>query len=417
VAAAGGAAPPAPQPPRAIDLLLDALATRFTDGYAAATAPLRHALDAFWHEGEPTEDDMRWLWLACPVAPEPIAPDLWDDAAWDRLTGRAVTMAREAGALTVLPTALTARAGVHVHAGEFAAADALVAEADSISTATGNAPLPYTSLLLAAWRGDRIEAQALIASSLADAKAGGEGRAIGLAEHVSAVLHNGLGEYPAALDAARRACAYEDLGFYGWSLAELVEAGVRAGAPDEAAAALAQLEARTSVAGTSWARGMEARSRALLRSGEEAEAAYREAIDRLGESSILVHVARAQLLYGEWLRREQRRVDARGQLRRAHETFSRIGAYAFADRAGRELAATGETVTRRTAETRDHLTAQEAQIARLAADSHTNAEIGAQLFISPRTVEYHLRKVFTKLDISSRRELRGALPGDQPALV
>jgi DNA-binding CsgD family transcriptional regulator len=417
VADAARAAPSAGATPRAIDLLLDALATRFTEGYDAAAAPLRRALDAFWQEGAPSEGDMRWLWLACPVAPEPIAPDLWDIATWDRLTGRAVTLAREAGALTVLPIALTARAGVHVHAGEFPAAGALVEEADAISAATGNAPLRYTSLLLAAWRGDRIKAQELIESSFADAKASGEGRAIGLAEHASAVLHNGLGRYPAALAAARRACEYEDLGFFGWSLAELVEAGVRADAPGEAAAALAQLEARTSVAGTSWALGIQARSRALLSDGEEADALYREALDHLGQSSILVHLARAQLLYGEWLRREQRRVDARGQLRRAYETFGRIGAQGFAERAGRELAATGETVPRLTAETRDHLTAQEAQIARLAAEAHTNPEIGAQLFISPRTVEYHLSKVFTKLGISSRRELRGALPDDQPALV
>jgi DNA-binding CsgD family transcriptional regulator len=231
------------------------------------------------------------------------------------------------------------------------------------------------------------------------------------------VLHNGLGEHPVALAAARRACEHDDLGFFGWSLAELVEAAVRAEAPDEAAAALALLEARTAVAGTSWALGMQARSRALLSAGEEADEAYREAIDHLGRSRILVHAARAQLLYGEWLRREQRRGEAREQLRRAHETFSRIGAQAFADRAGRELAATGETVPRRSAEAREHLTAQEAQIARLAADGHTNPEIGAQLFISPRTVEYHLRKVFTKLGIGSRRELRGVLPDGQPALV
>jgi DNA-binding CsgD family transcriptional regulator len=416
VADAARAAPPAGRPPRAIDLLLDGLATRFTEGYAAAAPSLRRALDAFWQEGEPTEDDMRWLWLACPVAPEPIAPDLWEDETWDRLSGRAVTMAREAGALTVLPIALTARAGVHVHAGEFSAADALVDEADAISAATGNAPLRYTSLLLAAWRGDSTRAQELTEAAFADAAGSGEGRAIGLAEHASAVLHNGLGEYPVALAAARRACEHDDVGFFGWSLAELVEAGARARAADKAAAALAQLEERTAAAGTSWALGMQARSRALLSTGEEAEALYREAIDRLGRSSILVHVARAQLLYGEWLRREHRRTEAREQLHAAHKTFSRIGAQAFADRAGRELAATGETVPRRTAETRDYLTAQEAQIARLAADGHTNPEIGARLFISPRTVEYHLRKVFTKLGIGSRRELRRALP-NQAALV
>jgi DNA-binding CsgD family transcriptional regulator len=410
VADAARSAPPAGRPPRAIDLLLDGLTTRFTEGYAAGAAPLRRALDAFWQEGEPTEDDMRWLWLACPVAPEPVAPDLWDDDTWDRLTGRAVILARDAGALTVLPIALTARAGVHVHAGEFSTAATLVEEADAISAATGNAPLRYTSLLLAAWRGDWTKAMKLIELAIADAAVAGEGRAIGLAEHATAVLHNGLGQYPVALAAARRACEYDDPGFYGWSLVELIEAATRAGARDEAASALHQLEQRTSVAGTSWALGIEARSRALLSDGRDADALYREAIDRLGRTRIVMHVARAQLLYGEWLRREQRRVAAREQLRAAHETFTRSGAEAFAERAGRELAATGEAVPRRTAETRDHLTAQEAQIARLAAEGHTNPEIGAELFISPRTVEYHLRKVFTKLDITSRRELRGALP-------
>jgi DNA-binding CsgD family transcriptional regulator len=210
--------------------------------------------------------------------------------------------------------------------------------------------------------------------------------------------------------AAQRACGYDDQEIFGWALTELVEAGVRSGAGEEAAAALALLQERTRIAGTEWALGIEARSRALLSGGEDAESLYREAIDRLARSRILVHGARAQLIYGEWLRREERRRDARAQLRAAYETFSRIGARAFAERAGRELAATGETVRRRTDETRDHLTAQEAQIARLAAAGRTNPEIGAELFISPRTVEYPLRKVFSKLDIASRRELHGALP-------
>jgi DNA-binding CsgD family transcriptional regulator len=274
--------------------------------------------------------------------------------------------------------------------------------------------LRYASLLLAAWRGDDSTAQELIASCSAHATVTGEGRAIGMAEHASAVLHNGRGQYATALASATRACEHDDLGFFGWSLVELVEAGARAGAHGEAAAALTQLEERTAGAATSWALGVQARSRALLSDGEDADALYRDAIDRLERSRIAVHVARAQLLYGEWLRREHRRVDARQQLHQAHTTFSRIGARAFAERAGRELAATGEAVPRRTVETRDSLTAHEAQIARLAAAGHTNVEIGAQLFISPRTVEYHLHKVFAKLDISSRRELRTALPGDQP---
>ena len=416
-AEAAHGARPGPGPPRAIDLLLDGLATRFTEGYAASVSPLRRALDAFWQEDGPSEDDKRWLWLACPVAPEPVAPDLWDDETWHRLTARAVTLARDSGALTALPIALTYRASVHVHAGEFAAASALIEEADAISEATGNAPLPYTSLLLAAWRGQEAQASQLIEADVRDANTRGEGRAIGLAEYATAVLYNGLGRYEDALAAARRACEHDDLGFFGWALVELVEAAGRSGRPEEARTTLGRLEERTRFAGTDWALGIQARSCALLSEDEEADVLYREAIERLARSRVVVHSARAHLLYGEWLRRKNRRVDAREQLRTAHETFSRIGAEAFAERARRELLATGETVRKRTLEARDQLTAQEAQIAGLAAQGHTNPEIGAQLFISARTVEYHLRKVFLKLDISSRKELRQALPDAERAPV
>ena len=230
-----------------------------------------------------------------------------------------------------------------------------------------------------------------------------------LASHATAVLYNGLGRYDAALAGARRACEYEDLVFFGISLVELVEAGARVGAHEVAADALRRLEEQTQASGTDWALGVQARSRALLRDGEAAEALYREAIARLGRSRIAVHLARAHLVYGEWLRREHRRVDAREHLQRAHEMLGRMGAEAFAERARRELLATGETVQKRTAETRDGLTAQEAQVARLAAAGRTNPEIGSQLFISPRTAEYHLRKVFAKLGVSSRRALRDAL--------
>jgi DNA-binding CsgD family transcriptional regulator len=388
---------------------------RFTDGYAAGVAPLRRALDAFWQEDGPSEDDKRWLWLACPVAPEPVAPDLWDDETWHRLTTRAVALARDSGALGALPIALTYRASVHVHAGEFAAAAAPIAEADAISDATGNTPLAYTSLLLAAWRGQEAPAARLISTDIRDANARGEGRAIGLAEYASAVLNNGLGRYEAALAAARRACEHDDLGFFAWALVELVEAAARSDAHDTATTALQRLEERTRVAGTDWALGTQARSRALLSEDEDAEALYREAIERLARSRIVVHAARAHLVYGEWLRRQNRRVDARQQLRTAHEIFARIGAEAFAERARRELLATGETARPRAGATRDVLTPQEAQIARLARDRYTNPEIGAQLFISPRTVEYHLSKVFLKLEISSRKELGRAMPDPELA--
>jgi DNA-binding CsgD family transcriptional regulator len=411
-AEAARTAPPAPQPsrpprpPRPVDLLLDGAATRLTEGYAAGVPPLRRALDALRRDGGRDKDDMGWLWLACPVAPEPIAPELWDDAAWQELAARAVGLARESGALAVLPVALTYRAGMHVFAGEFGAAAGLIEEADAITAATGSGSLRYTSLMLAAWRGEEARAGELIEASVQEATARGEGRALGLAGYATAVLYNGLGGYEAALAGARRACEYEDLGFFGWSLAELVEAAARSGAGDEASAALRLLGERTRAAGSDWALGIQARSRALLSGGPAADALYREAIERLGRTRVRTEVARAHLVYGEWLRRENRRIDAREHLRAAHDMFGRFGAAAFAERARRELQATGETVRKRTAATREALTVQEAQVARLAAEGHTNPEIGARLFISPRTAEYHLRKVFSKLGVSSRRQLR-----------
>jgi DNA-binding CsgD family transcriptional regulator len=321
---------------------------------------------------------------------------------------RALTLAREAGHLSVLPIALTYRAGVHVHAGELDAASALVEEADAICEATGSAPLWYTSLVVAAWRGQESRALELIQLGFNDATVRGEGRAIASAHYATAVLYDGLGRYEDALAAAQRACAYEDLGLFGWALVELVEAGTRSGNREVAQDALLRLEERMRAAGTDWALGIHAMSRALL-SAEDAEALFREAIERLGRTRIAVHLARAQLLYGEWLRRENRRVDAREQLRAAHEMFSRMGAAAFAERARRELSATGESVRKRTVEMLDELTTQEAQVARLARDGYTNAEIGAQLFVSARTVEYHLRKVFGKLGITCRKQLRAAL--------
>ena len=410
VAEAARAAPLVPEQRRPIDLLLDGMATRFTEGYGAAVPALRRALQAFRGDAARSEDDiLRWLWLAWL-----LAGDLWDDEAWQELATRAVRLAREAGALTVLPVDLEYRAGVHLHAGEFAAASALVDEADAITAMTGNAPLRYAALFLAAWRGEEAQALKLSEARAREATARGEGRALGLVECVTAVLYNGLGRYDAALAAAQRAREHEDLVFFGWSLVELVEAGARSGARDVAAGALGQLEERTRAAGTEWALGVLARSSALLEHGRAADALYREAIERLERCRIVVHLARAHLVYGEWLRRENRRVDAREQLRIAHEMLSRMGAEGFAERARVELQATGETVRKRTVETREVLTAQEAMVARLAAQGRTNPEIGTQLFISPRTAEYHLHKVFNKLGVSSRRKLRDALQGVVP---
>ena len=404
LAAAARAAPAAPQPRRAIDLMLDGLATRFADGYTAAVPALRAALDAFRADERPMVRDVRWLWLACRVA-----QDLWDDELWHVLATQGLRVARETGALRVLPTAATYRASLHVHEGAFGDAAALIDETDAIVRATGSPPVKYARMWLTAWRGDEAEAIALFEASRPQATARGEGRGLGVLGWATAVVQNGNGRYAQALAAAQGGCEYDDVGHFGWCLAELVEAGVRSGELDAAEGAFARLSERTQATGTDWALGVEACSRALLSDGAGAEPLYREAIERLGRGRGVVQLARARLLYGEWLRREQRRVDAREELRAAHDTFARIGAVGFAERAGRELTATGESVRRITVETRDVLTPQEAQIARRAVAGQTNPEIGAELFISPRTVEYHLHKVFTKLDIRSRKELRVAL--------
>ena len=405
VAAAARAAPVGPIPPRPIDLLLDALATRFIDGYAAGVPVLRRALQVIAAEGAHHQKDLRWLWLTSPIAFE-----VWDDEAWDLLTATAVTVARESGALAILRVALAYRAGVSILGGDFADGSALLEESDAISVATGHEPVGrYAWDLLAAWQGEEGRLLHLTAADVRSATERGEGRVIGLAGHVIALLYNGLGRYQAALASAQLACEYEDPGLFGWYLAELIEAAARSGAHEAAQEARRRLEAHTIPAGTDWALGILARSSALLSDGPAADALYLEAIERLGRSRLVVHLARAHLLYGEWLRREHRRVDAREQLRIAYEMLSRIGAEAFAERARRELLATGETVHKRKVKTRVVLTAQEAQVARLAAEGRTNPEIGSQLFISPRTAEYHLRKVFSKLGINSRRALRSAL--------
>jgi DNA-binding CsgD family transcriptional regulator len=399
------AAPPSPQPARAADLLLDGLALAVTEGVRAGAPMLKRALSAFRNESLSSEEAIRWLYLACRAANY-----LWDDETWELLCNRQVQSARDAGALITLPGILTSRIGGHLIAGEFEAAAALVEEVDAVTRATGSDPLPYGALALAAWTGREAEAAELIESTLNSAVPRGEGFAIPVASWSKALLCNSLGRYEDALAAAQVASQHpEELDITGWGLIELIEAAARTGKAEQAADPLRQLTETTRASRSEWALGIEARSRALLSEGETADGLYREAIERLGATRAAAYLARTQLVYGEWLRRENRRVDAREQLRAAHDMFSRFGAGAFAERARRELLATGESVRRLTSETRDELTHQERQIARLAADGNTNPEIGAQLFISPRTVEHHLRKVFRKLDVSTRKELRDAL--------
>jgi DNA-binding CsgD family transcriptional regulator len=301
--------------------------------------------------------------------------------------------------------------------GEFAIAEQLVEEAEAIVAATRNVPLADFSVLLAAWRGQRERTEALRTAMIQAGTAHGEGFAVEVAEWAAAVLYNGLGEYAEAAAAAERAYERDGLGFAVWVLSELIEAAVRSGDRAAAEVAFERLAERSRTSASEWARGVEAAARALLSEGPDAEALYREAIEQLGRSRVLVLRARAELNYGEWLRREGRRVDARTQLKAAHAAFEAMGAQGFADRARRELQATGETVRKRTDDTRGDLTPQEAQIARLAANRLSNPEIAAQLYLSPRTVEYHLRKVFQKLGISSRKELANALPRSTSVLI
>jgi DNA-binding CsgD family transcriptional regulator len=399
-AEAARAAPAPQQPPGAIDLLFEGLTTRYTEGYAAGVPPLRKALDAFRDVEGLSAPEVRWLWLACR-----LAQDLWDDELWYVLATRGVRVARDSGALALLPGMANFLAALNVHSGDFVSAAALIDEVEALTQATGIAPLKYAAVMLAASRGDRAQVQAMYDGGRPDALARGEGNAIGLFAWLHGLLHNSNGHYGEALAAAQEACEHEDVIAYGFALVELIEAGARVGSTDVAAAALERLSERTRASGTEWALGIEAGSRALLSEGQDAEPLHREAVERLARSRAVLDLARARLRYGEWLRREYRRVDAREQLRGAYEMFSDMGAEAFAERARHELLATGETARKRTDDTRDVLTPQEAHIARLARDGRSNPEIAAQLFISPRTVEYHLRKVFLKLDISSRNQL------------
>lgn len=396
VARAALAVPPGDD---ATGLLLTGLATWFLDGQAAAVGPLRRGLDAVT-----TDETPGLLWLAGPLSQE-----VGDDATWWRLTEQAVDGARSSGEVAALPTALTFRSLALTWAGRAAEASALNAEAEALAQATGRPLHPAGPLTLTAYQGDEEAAARVQEAVVADASARGQGRLVGLAHHSRALLLNGLGRYPAALEAALAGAAFDDLAFVSWTLVELGEAAARTGALDAAREARDRLAARASATGTDWLGGLAASVAALVAPDDEAEPLYRDALGRLAAPTLTLHRARAQLQYGEWLRRRGRRVDAREQLRAAHEAFTASDARAFADRAARELAATGETVRKRTTGADEDLTAQEAQIARLAVAGRTNPEIGAVLFLSPRTVEWHLRKVFAKLGVSSRRELAGAL--------
>jgi DNA-binding CsgD family transcriptional regulator len=405
VAKAARAVPPALEGPRASDLLLDGLAKLIAEGNAAGAPMLRRALSAFRSDDISREEGLRWLALACR-----IAMDLWDDESWQALSASQVQLARDAGALAVLFIALRGRIGMHLHAGELAAAASLVHEVQAVAEATGSHFAPYEALALAVWQGREADASVLIEAGVNEVVTRGEGMGLAIIRWASAVLYNGLGRYEEALAAAQEASAYpQELLFSTWGLVELIEAAVRTGKPEAAADALRRVSDKTRASGTDWALGVEARSSALLSDGEAAETLYREAIETLERTRVRVELARAHLLYGEWLRRERRRLDAREQLRIAHKSFSEFGMEAFAERARVELEATGERARKRTVETRDDLTPQEAQISHLAADGATNQEIAAQLFISPSTVDYHLRKAFRKLGVKSRHQLKQRL--------
>ena len=391
------------QPSRPADLLLNSLALRFTEGYAVGAPQMRRALLAFRSERGPDASGARALQLACVSA-----ADLWDDESWEVLSARYLENVRDARALAELPTALNTRIYMDVFAGDLRRAAVLVEEAAAATDAMGIRPGPFGALALLAWQGREAQVRELMK---AEVFSRAESFGTGLSDWANALLGNGLGHYDRALIAAEKATAHHGrVPSPAWSLVELIEASARSGRPDAGFAALRSLTELTQASGTDWALGLEARSRALLSDGDEAERLYGEAVERLQRTRIRTELARAQLVYGEWLRRERRRLDAREQLHAAHESFLDMGTDAFADRAARELRATGATARRRSVETAGDLTAQETQIARLAREGLSNPEIAGRLFLSPRTVEYHLRKVFAKLQIKSRTELDAALP-------
>jgi DNA-binding CsgD family transcriptional regulator len=397
---------PKADPPLPRDLLLDGLALFFTEGRHAATPVLRGAVAAFASAEVSVEEMLRGGWLATRAANV-----LWDYDSCLEIGTRVVALARDSGALAVLAAAANGCGQASALGGDFASAALLAAELDAVKEATGSRVAKFAAIALAGIRGREDEALELIDGTINEATAGGQGTAVQYAHWANSVLMNGLGRYEEALAAAVEASEdTPELFIATWALSELIEAAARTENAGLARGALVRLEAQTEASDADWALGIHARSRALLSEGEAAGRSYREAIDRLGRTRLRPDFARAHLLYGEWLRREGQRKDAREQLRKAHELFMIIGMEAFAERARGELLATGDKVRKRTAETRDELTPQERHIARLARDGLSNPEIGARLFLSPRTVEWHLHKVFAKLGIRSRRELENVVP-------
>ena len=412
VAEAARAAPrPSGDEPRAADLLLDAVVS-LVDDYDAAVPHCREALERLAGEQVSAEERLRWLWQGCVVALE-----VWDDESACRLSQHAVQSARETGTLSELALALSARTPILVFCGEFSAAASTVADTRSVEEVSGISSAPYGALILEAWRGHSEVARELIETTIREAGARGEGIGVAISEYARAVLCNGSGQYDEALAAACAASEYREVVAENWGLSELIEPATRTGRTDLATEALDRLTRKARATGTGWALGIEARSRALLSEGARVEDLFRQAVDHLSRTRVRAELARTHLLYGEWLRREGRRVDARAQLQIAYDQFDSIGMEAFAERGRRELLATGQTVRKRSAEARDDLTTQERQIAEMARDGLSNAEIGARLFLSRRTVEWHLRHVFAKLGIRSRRELSSALGDSISGLV
>jgi DNA-binding CsgD family transcriptional regulator len=406
VAEAARAAPPPPGPPGPVDLLLDGLVVTYTQGVVAGVPHLHRALAAFCAQDPHAEvmragDHRRWLLLAGSTA---LA--LFDHESAHVLTDRAVRLAREAGALTMLNFSLLLQVTVVALSGKLAHAAELSAEQSAITQTIGAWPLRHAQLNVTAWSGNVTEFTALYAACVRETTGGGDVTEVRNAHWAQAVLHNGLGDYAVALEAAERSGESDYLGIASHALPEIVEAASRADQPERAAVALEQLSAYATASGTEWALGLAARSRALITTGPDAEEHYRDAIERLSGCRMVVDLARAHLVYGEWLRREGRRQDAREQLRTAHQMLTDMGAEAYAARAARELRATGEHPRKRSAQPTDELTAQELHIARIVATGATSKEVAAQLFLSPRTIEAHLRSIFRKLGITSRRQLK-----------